>query len=103
MLPPGSCLSQETGFQGFLLTGVTMFQPKKTPRGGELTPSEKANNRRSSSIRSRIEHAMGGVQRYRIVKDTIRLLKDRIRDTVMETCGGLHNFRLLYRPWSYAN
>jgi hypothetical protein len=101
-LPPGSCLYQDKGFQGFFLYGITIVQPKKTPRGGELTPSEKATNRRISSIRIRIEHAIGGVKRYRIVKDKIRLLKDRIRDTIMETCCGLHNFRLQYRPWNYA-
>jgi hypothetical protein len=32
-LPSGSCLYQDTGFQGFFLTGVTMFQPKKKPVG----------------------------------------------------------------------
>jgi hypothetical protein len=101
-LPPGSCLYQDLGFQGFVLADVTIFQPKKKPRGGELTPPEKATNRRISSIRIRIEHAIGGVKRFRIVKDKIRLLKDRIRDTVMETCCGLHNFRLQYRPWRYA-
>jgi hypothetical protein len=102
-LPPGSCLYQDMGFQGFLLAGVRMFQPKKKPRGGELTLPEKATNRRISSIRIRIEHAIGGVKRYRIVKDKIRLLKDGIRDAVMETCCGLHNFRLQYRPWHYAS
>jgi hypothetical protein len=51
----------------------------------------------------RIEHAIGGVKRDRIVKDKIRLWKDGIRDTIMETCGGLHNFRLQYRPWHYAS
>jgi hypothetical protein len=40
--------------------------------------------------------------RPRIVKDKIRLLKDGIRDAVMETCCGLPNFRLQYRPWHYA-
>jgi hypothetical protein len=101
--PPGSCLYQDMGFQGFVLAGVTIIQPQKKPRGGELTPLEKAANRAISSIRIRIEHAIGGVKRYRMVKDKIRLLKDRIRDTVMETCCGLHNFRLQYRPWNYAN
>jgi DDE superfamily endonuclease len=101
-LPPGSCLYQEKGFQGFVLPDMTVFQPKKTPPGGELTPPEKATNRRISAIRMRIEHAIGGVKRYRIVKDTIRLLKDGIRDTVMDTCCGLHHFRLQYRPWYYA-
>jgi DDE superfamily endonuclease len=101
-LPPGSCLDQEKGFQGFCLQNVTIVQPKKKPLGGELTPPEQATNRRLSSIRIRIEHAIGGVKRYRIVKDNIRLLKDGMRDAVMETCGGLHNFRLQYRPWHYA-
>jgi len=102
-LPPGSCLSQDMGFQGFVLTGVTIIQPKKKPRGGELTPPEKATKRRIASIRIRIEHAIGAVKRYRIVKDKIRLLKDGIRDTIMETCCGLHNIRLQYRPWHYAS
>jgi hypothetical protein len=102
-LPAGSCLYQDKGFQGFFLPGITIVQPKKTPRGGELTPPEKAMNRRISSIRIRIEHAIGGVKRYRIVKDKIRLLKDGLRDAVMETCCGLHNFRLECRPWHYAS
>jgi hypothetical protein len=101
-LPPGSCLYQDQGFQGFFQQGITIFQPKKTPRGGELTPPETAMNRRISSIRIRIEHAIGGVKRDRMVKDNIRLLKDGIRDAVMETCCGLHHFRLQYRPWHDA-
>jgi hypothetical protein len=103
ILPPGSCLYQDKGCQGFFQTGITSFQPKNTPRGGELTPPEKATNRRISSIRIRIEPAIGGVKRYRIGKDKIRLLKDGSRDAVMETCCGLHNFRLQYRPWHYAS
>jgi hypothetical protein len=102
-LPPGSGLYQDKGFQGFFQHGITIFQPMKKPRGGELTPLEQATNRRISSIRIRLEHAIGGVKRDRIVKDTIRLLKDRMRDAVMETCCGLHNFRLQYRPWHYAS
>jgi hypothetical protein len=102
-LPPGSCRDQDKGFQGFCLHGVTIVQPKKKPPGGELTPPEKATNRHISSIRIRLEHAMGGVKRSRIVKDKFRLLKDMVRDTVMETCCGLHNFSLQYRPWHYAS
>jgi hypothetical protein len=102
-LPPGSCLYQDQGFQGFCRQDVTIVQPTKKPPGGELTPPEKAMNRHISSIRIRIEHVIGGVKRDRIVKDKIRLLKDRVRDTIMETCGGLHNFRLQYRPWHDAS
>ena len=83
-LPYGSCLYQDMGVQGFTLDGITIVQPKKKPRGGELTPLEKATNRALSSIRIRIEHAIGGVKRYRMVKDKICLLKDGMRDIIVE-------------------
>jgi hypothetical protein len=100
--PDGSRVYQDTGFQGFTCAGVTILQPKKKPRGKELTPDEKADNRLISKIRIRIEHAIGGVKRYRIVKEKIRNWKQGFRDKVMETCCGLHNFRLNFRPWHYA-
>jgi DDE superfamily endonuclease len=102
-LPAGSCLDQDLGFQGFVMAGITIVQPQKKPRGGELTPPEQATNRRISSLSIRMEHAIGGVKRDRIGNDNIRLLKEGIRDTIMETCCGLHNFRLQYRPWHYAS
>jgi hypothetical protein len=80
-----------------------MVQPKKKPPGGELPPSAHTRKRLIASIRIRIEQVMGGVKRYRMVKDKLRLLKDGIRDVVMETCCGVHNFRLQYRPWYYAS
>jgi hypothetical protein len=101
--PEGSCLSQDMGFQGFTCDGITSLQPMKKPAGRDLSPLEKATNRTISSIRIRIEHAIGGVKRYRMVKDKIRLLRDGIRDTVMDTCCGLQNFRLQYRPWHYIS
>ena len=69
-LPPGSCLYQDKGFQGFCLQDVTIVQPKKKPPGGELTPPEQATNRRISSIRIRIEHAIGGVNILPPIKTT---------------------------------
>jgi hypothetical protein len=100
-LPEGSLLYQDTGFQGFALEGTIIFQPKKKPRGGELTDAEKAQNRALARIRVRVEHAIAGVKRYRIVKDQLRNWKPGFRDQVMETCCGLHNFRLRFRPWTY--
>ena len=102
-LPEGSLLYQDTGFQGFALEGTTIFQPKKKPRGAELTADEKAQNRLISRIRVRVEHAIDGVKRYRIVKDQLRVRKDNFRDRAMETCCGLHNFRLNFRPWHYKS
>jgi hypothetical protein len=100
-LPEGSYLYQDTGFQGYSLPGVTILQPKKKPRGGELTAKETEENRQISRIRILVEHAIGGSKRYRIVKDQVRNWKNNFRDQVMETCCGLHNFRLNFRPWHY--
>ena len=100
-LPSGSVLYQDSGFQGFRLPGINIIQPKKKPKGRELTVEEKENNRAISSIRIRVEHAIGGIKRYRIVKDKLRNSKIGFSDSVMETCCGLHNFRLNFRPWCY--
>ena len=100
-LPPGSRLYQDRGFQGFAVDGVVIIQPKKKPRGGELTIEEKAENRRINRIRVQVEHVISGIKRCRIVKDKLRLWREGIHDMVMETCCGLHNYRLRYRPWSY--
>ena len=94
-------LYQDTGFQGFCPSVITAIQPKKKPKGGVLTVSETARNRVISSIRMRVEHAIGGVKRYRIVKDKLWNWKKGFSDKVMETCCGLHNFRLNFRPWCY--
>lgn len=99
--PEHSTVYQDTGFQGFRPEGVLIVQPKKKPRGGQLTPDEKVENSRISSIRIRVEHAISGVKRCRIVKDKLRNWRVGFRDLVMETCCGLHNFRLNFRPWHY--
>ena len=64
-LPTGSILDQDAGFQGFKLPGVQIMQPKKKSRNGTLTPQEKEENRRISSVRVRIEHVIGDIKRYR--------------------------------------
>ena len=100
-LPYGSYLYQDSGFQGFSVAGVNIIQPTKKPKGRDLTVEERAKNREISSIRIRVEHAIRGIKRYRIVKDKLRNYKKGFTDLVMETCCGLHNFRLNFRPWSY--
>ncbi len=112
--PPGSKLWKDTGFQGYEPKNVTTFQPKKKPRGGELTAAEKAHrlrvngflslkteqeerNREIASQRIPVEHHIGSVKRSRIVHDLFRNRKDDYVDLVMETACGLHNFRVSQR------
>ena len=49
VLPVGSRLCQDTGFQGYTLAGVTMIQPTKKPRKKELSPDQKKSTARSLS------------------------------------------------------
>lgn len=95
--PAGSKLLQDTGFQGYQPEGVTVIQPKKKPRGGELTSDEKVLNRAISSLRVEIEHQIGGIKRCQILVQKFRNRVDDFVDEVMETACGLHNFRLAHR------
>ena len=98
-LPPDSQLLQDLGFLAFALDGVTMFEPIKKPRGGALTPEQKAHNRALAKRRVRIEHVNSSVKRCRMVKDAIRLWRGAIRDLVIEIACGLHNVRLRLNQW----
>lgn len=102
VLPSGSVLYQDRGFQGFTVAGVQVEQPTKKPRGGTLTAAQKAENQRIASQKMRIEHTMSSVKRCRAVKDKLRYWQDRIRDLVMVIACGLHNLRLRHRPWNYS-
>src|SRR5918999_2623071 len=97
VFPPAINLFQDTGFQGYQPPGVTIYQPKKKPKGQELTEADKAENKIISSIRILVEHIISGVKRCRIVKDTFRNTKAFFADQVMEIACGLHNFRTTLR------
>lgn len=90
-------IQQDTGFQGYAPEGVIILQPKKKPRGGELTAEEKAANRELSRVRVIIEHLISGAKRIRIVKEEMRLKVENISDDLMEIACGLHNFRTAFR------
>jgi hypothetical protein len=98
-LPPGSRLMQDLGFLAFNLEDVEIIMPTKKPRGGNLTPEQKAENQQIARRRVRIEHVNSSIKRCRIVKDTIRLFREGARDMVAEICCALHNFRVHLNPW----
>jgi hypothetical protein len=62
-----------------------------------LTDKEKENNRKLSKVRVKVEHAISGIKRSRIVKDIFRNIKDGFSDLVMVIACGLHNFRVDHR------
>ena len=95
--PKRSKLLQDTVFQGHHPEGVTIVQPKKKTRNGELTEIEKVINRGISSLRVEVEHHIGGIKRCQILVQAFRNRVEGLVDDVMETACGLHNFRLELR------
>ena len=93
VFPEGIGLYKDAAFQGYEPEGVNTYQPKKKPRGGELSVGEKVRNSVISGVRVVVEHVISGVKRCRIVKDVFRNTKEKFDDLVMEIACGLHNFR----------
>ena len=92
--PPHSRLWKDTGFQGYEPPNTQTSQPKKKPKGGELTPQGKAQHAAISSERIGVEHSIGGVKVFRITQHIFRNIKQGFDDLVMETACGLHNLRV---------
>ncbi|WP_431190459.1 transposase family protein [Bacteroides ovatus] len=76
---------------------VCMPKNKKKPKGKELTLEEKQENKRISGIRIKVEHAIGGMKKCRIVKERFRCHKFGFEDMVILIACGLHNFRISHK------
>jgi hypothetical protein len=70
--------------------GITI--PHKKPRKGELTKSQRRQNRKIASSRIRAEHAIGLCKRYRAISDVYRNRRIGFEDKLMATTCGLVNF-----------
>ena len=99
--PKDTTIIQDTGFQGYHPEGTTISQPKKKPRGGELTEEDKESNKLISRIRVVVENVISGIKRLHIVKDVFRNTKEGFDDLVMFLACGLHNFRNRHRFQTY--
>jgi hypothetical protein len=93
-LPKGIIVHEDSGFQGHEQRGVIIQRPIKKPRGRQLTKRQKASNRAKARKWVKVEHSIGYVKIYRIVKDCIRIRINNAKDTIMAICCGLANFKL---------
>jgi hypothetical protein len=55
---------------------VNTHQPKKKPKGEELTSGDKMINRIISRTRVGVEHVIAGIKRLHIVKSVFRNVQD---------------------------
>jgi hypothetical protein len=92
--PKRITLWQDTGFQGHHPEKVNIRMPTKKPRGKELSAEQKTENKKISSYRIKVEHAIGGVKTYRIVKERFRCTKLNLDYEVLLIVCGLYNFKI---------
>ncbi len=90
-------LLQDLGYQGHAPKNAVIQMPVKSSKYKQLTEEEKKDNKVKSSRRVIIEHAISGIKRCRIVKDTFRYRRYGYDDLVMELACGLHNLRVYHR------
>lgn len=68
--------------------------PRRKPRTKELSEFSKEQNKKKSSVRVLVEHALAGVKRLRITTDTFRNRKKDFDDHTMLIACGLWNYHL---------
>lgn len=68
--------------------------PIKKKKNEVLTQEQKSINQRISSQRVAVEHGIGGMKRYRILSNCLRMRDLKAYDRKLEVCAGLWNFYL---------
>ena len=87
----------DLGYQGFendYWAKIALIPFKKNEK--ELGDLKKAYNRKLAQWRIVLEHAIGGMKRYRILAERIRLKSIHQIDTILEVCAGLWNFHIRF-------
>ena len=71
--------------------------PERKQSIKDLSEVQKQQYKQKASVSVKVEHTIGKVKIYRILKDRIRLWKQGIKDLVMALGCALHNFKLHYK------
>jgi hypothetical protein len=89
----------DLGFKGYQkqYPNHCVSMPQRKPRTKELSQTVKEQNARKSRIRVLVEHAIGGIKRFRITTDVFRNKLKDFDDQVMLISSGLWNYHLSMR------
>jgi DDE superfamily endonuclease/Helix-turn-helix of DDE superfamily endonuclease len=96
-------INAESGFQGLevgnavVVTPIKRKRQKKGERREELTPAQKAHNKKLAKTRISIEHSNAGLKRNRSVTEILRNTRQGMSDRLMLIAMGLHNLRVSVR------
>jgi len=93
-IPDAIPIEVDLGFQGLQNEDVNIYIGHKKPRGGKLTPEQKAENKALSRERVVCENAFAGVKRYNAVAVVYRNRVTDFDDRLMLVAARLWNFYL---------
>lgn len=93
-IPDAVAIEGDLGFQGLEKEYDNVHLPHKKPRGKELTPQQKTENRIFSGQRVKCEHAHAGIKRYNSTTAVYRNRVTDFDDRLMLVATGLWNFYL---------
>jgi len=96
----------DLGYQGFesdYVAKTVLIPFKKRKDEEELCDLKKAYNRKLAQWRVGIEHAIGGMKRYRILAERIRIKSTNQMNMILEVCAGLWNLRIRLRGTQSCN
>lgn len=77
----------------YVCKGVSI--PHKKPRKAELTTTQVAENKQRAAERIFVEHSIGGIKRFRILSDRLRIHNLYLYNHILGICAALWNFFLI--------
>jgi len=86
----------DSGFQGIQDLHPNTLVAKRGRKKRPLTAAEKRENHIISSFRIVVEHAIGGMKRYRVMTDTMRNMIGIFDDRIAVITAGIWNDHLAY-------
>ena len=88
----------DLGFLGFEKDYVCkeLLLPHKKKKKQELSAEQKQENKLLASERIYVEHAIGGMKRYRILSERLRVHDVELYNVILGVCAGLWNFYLTH-------
>lgn len=93
-IPKDIGIFADSGFQGIQHIHPNTQVVKRGTKRRPLSDVECENNRIISSLRMVVEHAIGGMKRFRVLSGTLRQKIGRFDDDIVALCAGLWNWHL---------
>jgi hypothetical protein len=86
----------DLGFLGFesQYDCKNVSMPIKKKKNTKLTNEQKQENKKKSQQRVIVEHSIGGLKRFKILVDRLRIKRFDFYDEIVGVCAGLWNYKL---------